>query len=187
LAPTRYVAAGGSDAASGTSAADAWATLGHAVAAAPPGAVVRVGPGFYAVGAGLARAAPLTLVAEHPALDDARNPTDPGQRSVIEAGVVSGPPGAAEPGVTPGPWVRLDAADPAVWVWAGLAAQPGWLGYAPTRAAQPTRLGLWAPRGGPAETPAAWARVLRANRTYNYGRAAVPPARHCGQVAPPPR
>ena len=42
----RYVAADGSDAASGSRQAP-WATLGHAVSAAPDGATIRVGPGTF--------------------------------------------------------------------------------------------------------------------------------------------
>src|SRR5206468_11407647 len=132
---------------------------------APAGAVVRVGPGSFRAPTG-ARALPLTLLAEFPALDDARAEINPGLRSVVDSGVVAGPAGAPEPGVAPAPWRRVALPGPGtagapagatyqLWKWAGLGAAPGWLGYAPSRAAAPTRLAAWALTGGPAAPPAA--------------------------------
>ncbi|HEV8636739.1 MAG TPA: hypothetical protein VG370_21165, partial [Chloroflexota bacterium] len=182
LPPTHFVRADGDDKANGATEATAWRTLDQAMRAAPPGAVVRVGPGYYAAPAA-PRTAPLALVAEHPAVDDGRNPINTGRRSVVESGPVAGPAGASEPGVTRAPWEPVSLAGPGrkgapagasyrVWRWTKVPVTPGWLGYARSRDALPTRLAQWAPKGDDLQTPAGWAEKLYTNRTYNYGWAA---------------
>ncbi|HEY3080352.1 MAG TPA: hypothetical protein VGM69_10635 [Chloroflexota bacterium] len=185
LAPTRFVSAAGDDKADGASEASAWRTLEQAVRAAPAGAVVRVGPGYYAAPA-TPRKDPLALVAEHPAVDDARNPANAGRHSVVESGPVAGPAGASEPGVVRAPWEPVSLAGtgkagaPAgasykVWRWSKVPiAAPGWLGYGRSRDAVPTRLAQWAPKGDDMQSPAGWAEKLYANRTYNHGWVAFP-------------
>jgi hypothetical protein len=184
LSPTHHVRADGDDAADGSSVDTAWRTLERAVASAPPGAVVQVGAGYYAAPIS-ARGTPLTLMAEHPAVDGDRRPVNADRRSVIDSGIVSGPSAAAEPGVVRTPWERVTLTGPgnagapsgepyAVWRWRGVATSPGWLGYAASRAAQPKRIAAWSAKGADMQTPAGWAEKLYTNGTYNYGWVSFP-------------
>src|SRR6185295_19717547 len=77
---------------------------------------------------------------------------------------------------SPAPWVQVTPAGAsyAVWRWSGLAAEPGWLGYAPSRAAMPRRLARWERKGADLQSPAGWAEKLYTNRTYTFGWAAFP-------------
>jgi hypothetical protein len=182
LKPTHFVRVDGDDKADGATEATAWRSLEHAVSAAPPDAVVRVGPGRFPAPT-TARTSQITFVAEHPAVDDERRPVEAGRRSVVESGPAAGPAGSTEPGLTAGPWEQLSLAGPGragapagasykIWRWAKLPVTPGWLGYATSRDAVPTRLALWSPKGDDMQTPAGWAEKLYTNRTYNYGWAA---------------
>jgi hypothetical protein len=183
LRPSHYVRADGDDAADGTSESSAWATLGKAVAAAPASAIVQVGPGSYAAPTS-PRTTPLTLVAQHPAVDDDRAVVNAGRHSVVEAGLISAPgdaggaAGGWEPATLSGPGRGGAPAGRSYVLWrrAGVPAEPAWLGYAPTREAPPKRLAVWARKGDDLQTPAGWAEKLYTNRTYNYGWAAFPGA-----------
>jgi hypothetical protein len=179
LLATHHVRADGDDADDGATTATAWRTLERAIASAPSGAVVRVGPGYYAAPAS-ARDTPLTLVAEHRAVDDAGAPVNVGRRSVIESGVVSGPAGASEPRLVHAPWERMTLVGPGgggatagasypVWRWRGVPLTPGWLGHAATREGQPRRIAKWEVKGPDLQTPAGWAEKVYTNRTHNYG------------------
>ncbi|HEU5316355.1 MAG TPA: hypothetical protein VFX49_09615, partial [Chloroflexota bacterium] len=183
LAPTHYVRAGGDDAGAGTSPEAAWRTLEKAVRAAPAGAVVQVGPGFYAPpAAGSVRREPLALVAEYPAVDDAQEPANAGRRSVVEPAAVSSPAGSGGPNA--GAWQRVTLLGPgrggapagapyAVWRWAeSPVAGAEQLGYAATREELPERVAHWAADAYDLATPAGWAEKLYTNRSYNYGFAA---------------
>ena len=173
LAPTYYVATTGDDANSGTSPQAAWATLGHAWAAAPAGAVVQVGPGHFAApGASAIRTAPIALVAQYPAVDDGRAVINAGRHAVVDSGAVSAPAGSGQPDA--GVW-RQVAPDPGqpghvVWEWAGgpLSA-PTQLGTTPTADGELTRAASWKADQAQLATPAGWADLLYTNLTWNYG------------------
>ncbi|MBI4506697.1 MAG: hypothetical protein HY691_14275, partial [Chloroflexi bacterium] len=167
LAPTHYVRAGGFDNADGRGPATAWRTLEKAFVAAPPGAVVQVGPGYYRAPRTV-RTQPLDLVAQYPAVGDDGAPLNLGQRSVVEGGAVAA---AGE-----GRWQQVALVGPAtgrtfrVWRWArsGTAGATQ-LGYAATRADLPRRAAHWKAAGPDLRTPAGWAEKLYANLTYSYG------------------
>ncbi|MBI4505790.1 MAG: hypothetical protein HY691_09670 [Chloroflexi bacterium] len=171
--PTHYVRAEGDDASDGLTPATAWRTLRKGVADAPPGAVVQVGPGYYQAG-DVERRQPLTLVAQHPAVDDQRTPANAGRRSVVEYGVVATPAGSGEPNA--GVWQRVALVGPTtgrsftVWRWpeSGFGSLRQ-LGYAATREGLPKRVALWRAAGPALQTPAGWAEMLYTNRTYTYG------------------
>jgi hypothetical protein len=181
LTPTHYVRTSGSDAADGLSPGTAWRTIDKAVQAAPSGAVVQVGPGYFATSHANAgnprtgRAAPLTLVAQYPAVDDGRAPINEGARSVIEPVGLSAPSGATD-GPNPGAWRSVSLHGPrtgeayTVWHWSGSPVTDArQLGYATSRAGSPTRLAHWARDAADLATPAGWAEKLYTNLTYNYG------------------
>jgi hypothetical protein len=173
LTPTRYVRATGSDGADGLTEATAWRTLEravHNVTGAPSGAVVQVGPGYYAAPSS-ARALPLTLVAQFPAVDDAGAAINAGQRSVIEAGAATSPGSTWTPVTLTGPGLGgAPIGDTyTLWRWAGAGSGTGFLGYADTRAGQPTRVAKWDHKGAEVPMPARWAETLYTNKTYNYG------------------
>jgi hypothetical protein len=172
LAPTHYVRADGSDASAGTSAGAAWRTLQKAVAAAPAGAVVQVGPGAFAAPTGV-RTAPLTLVAQYAAVDDARAVANAGRHSRIDFG--------RETARGSGAWQRVTLTGPGyagapagaaytVWKWGPVAGgEPAVLAYAASPDEVPQRLASWDHKGTHLATPAGWAEKLYTNRSYNYG------------------
>jgi hypothetical protein len=179
LAPTHFVRADGNDAngGGGDSPSGAWRTLTKAFASAPPGAVVRLGPGYFARPSG-GRASPITLVAQHPAVADGGSVINAGRHSVVDSGVVSSPTGSGGPNA--GAWQRVTLTGPglagapggakyAVWMWAGSGVSPTQLGYASSREAAPRRVANWKAGGADLATPAGWAEKLYTNRSYNYG------------------
>ncbi|MGE3268392.1 MAG: hypothetical protein AB7P40_06570 [Chloroflexota bacterium] len=181
LTPTHYVRADGDDKNTGQTPATAWRTLDQAFRNAPAGAVVQVGPGFYAVAGRAAkpspavRTRPLTLLAEYPAVDADHQPINAGQRSVIESAGVTSPAGAAD-GPNPGVWRQVTLTGPksgrtfAVWHWADSTVPDAMqLGYAETRAATPLRVAHWAQDKGDLASAAGWAEKLYTNLTYNWG------------------
>lgn len=171
LKPTRFVSPSGDDEADG-SAEHPWLTLDKALKDAPAGAVVRVAPGSYAPPA-VPREAPLTMIAEHPAVDDNREPINAGSRSVVEPQTFSSP--------GEGSWVKVALKGPAtgqdytVWKWANSpVADATRLSVATDRGAVPQRIAYWALKKGQSngytlETPEGWAEVLYRNETYNFG------------------
>jgi hypothetical protein len=181
LGPTHFVRADGDDDRDGRSPATSWRTLDRAIRAAPSGAVVQVGPGYYSVPGRAAqpppapRTRPLTLVAEYPAVGDDRRPINDGRRSVVEPNGVSSPAGATD-GPNPGVWRQVSLTGPrtgqvyTVWSWAGSPAGDAMqLGYAESRAATPRRVAHWVKDKADLATPAGWAEKLYTNLTYNYG------------------
>jgi hypothetical protein len=179
LEPTHYVSADGADQASGTAPGSAWRTLEKAMERAPSGAVVEVGPGYF--GAPMtARREPITLVARHPAVDDARGEINARRRSVIEPSILSAPSGAAHEDHA-APWRQVRLKGPktgqaySVWKWEDSPVEAPWrMGYAADRAGQPRRVAHWDRKEGShygytMETPEGWAEVLHLNESYNYG------------------
>jgi hypothetical protein len=178
LTPTHFVRTDGNDANSGTSRVAAWRTIEKAILKAPSSAVVEVGPGYYSRPAP-GRSLPLTLLAQYPAVDDARDPIHAGQRSVIESGPVTSPAGSDGPNA--GAWQHVTLAGPGqggapagasytVWKW----VSPGLknvrnIAYASTREAMPERIALWMSDSADLSTPAGWAEKLFTNQSYNYG------------------
>jgi hypothetical protein len=174
LKPTHFVSPTGDDEADG-SADHPWRTLDKALEDAPAGAVVRVAPGSYAPPE-IPREVPLTLYAEHAAVDNNREPLNPGSRSVVE------PQTFTSPGE--GAWVQVALPGPAtgeeytVWKWANSpVADANRLTVATDRGAVPQRIAHWDLKSGELdgytlETPEGWAEVLHRNETYNYGFAA---------------
>ena len=171
LKPTLYVGPNGDDEAEG-SAGKPWRTIDKALADAPASAIVQVAPGSYAPPT-TDRKEPITLLAQRPAVDDNREPTNAGSRSVIE------PQTATAPGA--GTWAKVTLAGPAtgeqyaVWKWAGSPVKNATrLTVAPDPGAVPQRIAHWARKSGAANgytlaTPAGWAEALYRNETYNYG------------------
>lgn len=171
LKPTHFVSPIGDDEADGSERTP-WRTLDKALADAPAGAVVRVAPGSYAPPT-IPREAPLVMFAEHPAVDDNREPINAGQRSVVE------PQTFTSPGQ--GAWVRVTLTGPAtgeqyaVWKWeASPVTDATRLTVATDRGAVPQRIAHWALKSGEAdgftlETPEGWAEALYRNETYNFG------------------
>jgi hypothetical protein len=178
LVPTLFVRADGDDTNAGTSRSAAWRTLDKAIRTAPSGAVVEVGPGYYLRPAPN-RSLPLTMIAQYPAIDDAREPINASTRSVIEGGPVSSPAGSGGP--NPAPWQQVTLTGPGrggapagapyrVWKWSnpGLAGTTH-IGYAATRAGQPQRIAIWRTDAADLATPEGWAEKLFTNQSYNYG------------------
>jgi Protein of unknown function (DUF1565) len=171
LKPTHFVSPTGDDEADG-SAGHPWLTLDKALKDAPAGAIVRVAPGSYAPPT-VAREEPLTIVAEHPAVDDNREPINAGMHSVVEPQTFSSP--------GEGAWVKVTLKGPAtgqdytVWKWANSpVADATRLTVATDRGAVPQRIAYWALKDGESngytmQTPEGWAEVLYRNETYNYG------------------
>ncbi len=94
LTPTRYVRTGGSDSATGLTAATAWASFSKAVASAPADAVVEIGPGFY--GPASNRYIAGTFKAQFPAVNNGgKNGAEinVGNQAVIEPLCVTAPTG----------------------------------------------------------------------------------------------
>ena len=181
LAPTYFVRTTGNDLADGRGVATAWRTIDKAIKDAPSGAVVQIGPGHYPTerakigGAATARSAPLTLVAQYPAVDANRQPTDAAQRSVIEPAGLSSPTGASD-GPNPGPWRQVTLTGPktgathTVWQWTNSPVTDATqLGYATTRNGSPLRVANWKKDARDLASPAGWAEQLFTNLTYNYG------------------
>ena len=181
LSPTHYVRVVGDDAADGRSPDTAWRTIEKVIRDAPPGATVQVGPGFYSLPnlvpgrVNPPRTAPLTLVAEVPAVNADRQTAAPGKRSVLEPAGVSSPRGAAD-GPNPGVWEQAKLAGPktgrtyTVWKWAGSpVGDATQLGYAGSRTDTPVRVARWQKDQADLATPAGWAEKLYTNLTYNYG------------------
>jgi hypothetical protein len=191
LTPVRFVAETGLDSNSGEDAEHPWQTLEKAITDAPEGAVVRVGPGTFRRPAS-PRTTSLTLVAQNPAVNDARTPVAANQRSVVVSGVISGPSGAEDacgannPWTTPvpcvvvTPWAEETPTGPAhagapadteylVWKWANLPQEPAWLGYAQNPADQPTRIAHWVRKGGHLESLEGWAEKVATNLTHQSG------------------
>ncbi len=182
LAPSFYVRADGDDNQDGTTEATAWQTLAKAYAAAPDGAVVQVGPGYFTRPAG-ARSAPITFVAQYPAVDDARAPISLGQHSIIGPALLSSPgQGVWQPVTLTGPTTGQSYT---LWKWAD--APIGFetriqVGVSPTLQDSPRRVQMWdrkkdsqtdgQGRTWSMDTPAAWADLLWNNQSYNYGLAA---------------
>jgi hypothetical protein len=172
LAPTHFVRADGDDGNDGASEASAWRTIEQAFAAAPDGAVVQLGPGFY-LAPSAPRLQPMVLVAQYPAVDEARNPINEGARSVIEPAHVSAPAGSGE--ANAGVWQQVSLPGPdgrgyTVWAWPNSGARgSNQLRYARTRTELPLRVAHWRPGGADLRSPAGWAFKLYNNRTYNYG------------------
>ncbi len=182
LSPTYFVRADGNDGASGTSPTTAWKTLGKAFKSAPAGAVVQLGPGYFTRPNG-SRTTPLTLVAQYPAVDDARNPINLGQHSIVGPALLSSPgQGVWQPVSLTGP---TTGASYTLWKWAN--APLGFetrlmAGWAPSLDAAPRRIQVWdrqktaqtdsQGRTWSMDTPAAWADLLWNNQSYNYGLAA---------------
>lgn len=83
LQPTHFVVVGGNNAGDGLRPEAAWATIDKAFHDAPARAVVRIGPGSFAPPS-IDRELPITLAAELPAVDDARQSINAGRRTVIE-------------------------------------------------------------------------------------------------------
>ncbi|MDP9380517.1 MAG: DUF1565 domain-containing protein, partial [Chloroflexota bacterium] len=179
LTRTHYVSIRGNDANSGTSATSAWRTLTKALSSAPAGAVVQVGPGFYAPPT-VQRTTAVTLVAQYPAVDNYRRPINAGSHSVIAPDTYSVPSGATGGGY-PAPWRAVKLTGPAtggvytVWKWAGSPVNSaGRVSFAASRNALPKRVAHWDRKSGTygsytMGTPAGWAEVLYRNKTYNYG------------------
>jgi hypothetical protein len=177
LAPTLYLSPTGDDKAAGSATAP-WRTLDQALTAAPDGAIVQVAPGSYAPPT-VARKSPLTLVAQHPAVDDNREPLA-GPHSVIEPQTSSAPAGTANAS-NPGPWTEVALTGPAtgapykVWKWAGSPVKDATrLTIAPDRNAVPQRVAYWDRKNGTKDrytlgSPEGWAEVVYKNETYNYG------------------
>ena len=146
---------------------------------APRGAVVEVGPGYYA-SPKTERREPITVLARHPAVDDARKEINTDRRSVIEPAVHTAPSGATgEQHVAP--WRQVRVTGPktgevyTVWKWENSPVENPWrMGYATDRAGQPQRVAHWDRKEGShdgytMETPEGWAEVLHRNESYNYG------------------
>lgn len=181
LKPSYFVSPSGNDEAAGNAAAP-WRTLNQALKAAPPGAIVQVAPGSYAPPT-VVRDAPITLLAEKPAVDDNREAINAGQRSVIEPQTFSAPRGASG-GAATAPWVAVTLTGPAtgkdytVWQWRGGPLKDATrLTVATDRGVLPQRVAHWDRKSGQEgayrlDTPAGWAEVLYTNQSYNFGFAA---------------
>ncbi|TAK36839.1 MAG: DUF1565 domain-containing protein, partial [Chloroflexota bacterium] len=167
LVPSHYVRTTGDDKNDGTSEATAWRTIKKAMTSAPSGAVVQVGPGFYAA-TGTTRTTPLTLLAQNSAISyDASTyawtPSDPATHSVIQYGLVSSPSGSGEP--NSGVWQPVTFTDPlypnnypdgvlpppgsvqhTLWKWSlptQKLQQHAQLGYASSLGEFPQRIATW--------------------------------------------
>jgi hypothetical protein len=172
LTPTHFVRANGDDSRNGTSEATAWKTIQRALVAAPAGAVVEVGPGYYQ-GYDRARTTPITLKAQFPAVDDNQNVINVGQHSVIEPAAVSSP--------NLGVWQQVSLTGPGlggapagasykVWKWTNSpVAGAAQLGYSTTRDGQPQRIVDWADKRDDLATPGGWAEKVYTNKSYNFG------------------
>jgi len=171
LIPTHYVRTTGSDTNDGVTEDTAWRTLDRALSAAPPGAIVQVGPGFYqAPNSKTVRTQPITLLAQYPAVDDSRTVINEGLHAVVEPAAVSSPAGSGEPNA--GVWQQVTPAGATytVWKWAGSPiTNATQLGYAASHAAPPTRVANWKKDNSGLATPTGWAEKLYTNRTYTYG------------------
>jgi hypothetical protein len=178
LVPTHFVSIDGDDANAGTSRAAAWRTLDRMVRAAPPGAIVEVGPGHFLRPA-LYRTQPLTVLAAYPAVNDANEPVNANRRTVIEGGQVSSPEGTYGPNhrpwtpvtlVGPGRGGAPSGASYTVWKWSKAdIARATHIGYASTPDEMPRRVVIWRTDASDLATPAGWAEKLFTNRSYNYG------------------
>lgn len=171
LLPTHYVRADGSDTNSGTSPTSAWRTLEKALVSAPAGAVVQVGPGRYER-ARSARALPLTVVAQYPAVDDQRTVINAGLHSTIDFGLHTAPgQGAWQPVqlVGPGYGGAPAGATYTIWRWARVGLRPESLAFASALDDTPQRVALWDRKGADMATVPGMVEKLFTNRTYNYG------------------
>jgi Protein of unknown function (DUF1565) len=169
LVPTRFVTSTGNDANAGTTASSAWRTLDQAIAAAPAGAVVQVGPGYYHAPTAT-RTTPVSLVAQYAAVDDTGTVINAGKHAVVEGGLISGPATATEAGVVKAPWQQVSLGSYKVWKWASTGRTDiSQLGYASSRAAAPKRVAMWNADSADLATPTGWAQKLYTNLTYNYG------------------
>ncbi|MGQ0827487.1 MAG: T9SS type A sorting domain-containing protein [Bacteroidota bacterium] len=184
LVPTHYVRANGNDANNGTSSSSAWATIARAVTAAPSGAIVQVGPGYFATPFTM-RTLPITLVAQYPAIDNQHTVINSGNHSVIDFGnnMVTTPMGSGQ--TNAGVWQQVTITGPGytgapagatykIWKWSssGLFMNyyaPSIAGYANSRAEIPKRIPHWEIKGNDMSTPEGWVEKLYTNKTYNYG------------------
>ena len=173
LTPSYFVAVDGSDTNDGQTPQAAWATLARALQAAPAGAVVQVGPGrFAAPPNGTVRTDPLTLIAQHAAVDDSRNVINDGQHTIVDSGVLASPSGSGQPNA--GVWQQAapDASHPSyvVWKWSNTGLNGATqLGYASTPTALPARVASWKADADRLATPARWVDMLYTNLTWNSG------------------
>lgn len=156
LTPTHYVCA-----------TCEYTTVQQAWDNAPVDAIVQVAPGQYDPPSST-RSTPLTLVAEYPAVDDAGNEINAGQRSVIAAPMATYPDTTAE-------WEQVTLTGPAtgedytVWRWkTGLEAETTYLTIDGNRVAHWDRKGDDV-LGFTLRTPEGWTEVLYRNDAFNYG------------------
>ena len=166
LSATHYVKAiYGNDNNDGLTWATAWKTIDKAMTDAPPGAVVRIGGGYYTSSyttSSPRRDKPITLIGDWAPVDGGGNVIHAGAHTVIE------PPAISQPGENK--WVQVNLNGYTVWKWANCPVNGvTCVGFASTRAAAPKRVAYWKTDGAALATPAGWAQMLYTNLTYNYG------------------
>lgn len=204
LVPNYFVRAEGNDLWDGTAATKdpstnkgPWKTIAKAISSAPDNAVVQIGPGFYpgiktnssgVPAPNQTRLKPITLVAQYPAVNDARDINEDAKRTIIEpfgqdgASGVSMPASRTDPDLKnaptnrSSPWQEITVTGPTfgrsykLWKWANSpVSSPVSLGYSASRFKQPKKVAHWVYTSGVAFTPDVWAEKLNDNTTYNYG------------------
>ena len=185
LVPTHFVRIDGSDSNNGTSAGSAWQTIEKAFSSAPSGAIVEVGPGNFTRPA-TSRTQPITLKAQYPAVDNNQQVINPGQHSIIDPTIITGPANSSAPHknvweeVTVGP-SPIYKRNYTLWRWVGSPVSTNFqsiaAGYSASPAEIPLKLMTWRdgaanpnylPAANPTQ-PEDIAERMYENADYNYG------------------
>jgi len=179
LTPTRYVNAGGSDAADGLTPATAWATFDKMWSTAPAGAIVQFGPGVFAPtvpytspNSQNGRTNSITILAQYPAC------ADYGALSASESlRTIFAPPYRTKP--SDNAWAQVTLTGPGnagapagaqytVWKYA-VGQQIIHLGTSETEFGALKRVAFWKRDASHLATAAGWAEKLYTNKGYHYG------------------